>query len=183
MTVEEYIKSTKAPYIKLAAEKGTCFIFCGTPKDFLEFAADFTRNEPIRLEERVERLSKELKDFPTQYKKMMIKNYMKFKKDKIYPPKEIDKKSEIARYKNAKAYVHHLVLLREMDHEKLIKALNNARRLIKHYKPIMERDIVETYPSVLVNKYGYKDEIVIMTGYENGKYWDLTEYENGGEIL
>ena len=182
MTVEEYIRNTKAPYIKLGAKDGNSFIYCGTPKDFIEFAADFTENEPIRLEENFKKLTHELKRFPAAYKRLMKRNYLAFKKDKIYPPKEIDKKSDISKYKNAQEYVHYLVLTREMDHKKLVVRFNRAEKALKVYKPIMEREIVETYPSILTNKYGYKDEIVVMTGLEIGKYWDLDEYENGGEL-
>ena len=148
----------------------------------LSFTADSLRAIES-LAETVDRCSTELKRFPQTYKRVMIESYKAYKKEKLNPPKKIDKTSEISKYKTAKDYVHHLIAVREATRERLKRALSKARYRLKTFKPLDGRRVIETYESVFTNKYGFKDEIVLVEGYEMGKFWDLDEYEAGGEIL
>lgn len=169
MKLIDYLNNTNRKYIKLGA-------------DCKEFITEFNLYEPIRLKEKLDGVKAEVKSFPIRYKALMKKNYLEFKKGIIYPPIKKDKKSAINKYNNAKDYVKHLIRLRDADLNLLLEKQNNAKKRLDTYKPLDCREIVETYDSILTNKYGYTDEIILVTGVEYGDYWDLDEYENGGRL-
>lgn len=178
MTVKEYIETTKAPYIKIGAKNGSSFIFCGTPKDFTEFEQHFNPREKKRLEDTEARLTNELINFYPNYKKIFFRQYKEFKKDKLNGGKNKNFKA----FENIQEYLNHLKELREKDHYRLENSLSITKLRRENYTELNTRQVKEIYPSILTNKYGYKDEIILFKGYETGKYWDLDEYENDGEL-
>ena len=178
MTVKEYIETTKKPYIKIGAKRGSAFIYCGDPKKFMEFEQEYNTAESERLINLAIKLESELKDFYPHYKKLFFKQYKEFKKDKA----DGGKNKNFKKYKTIAEYIKHLKKLRELDHKRLESSLARTIERRDTFTDISTREIKETYPSTLTNKYGFKDEIVLFKGYEAGKYWDLDEYENGGEL-
>ena len=82
MIVKEYIQTTKKPYIKIGANKGSGFIYCGDPKEFIEFEQEYNEIERQRLIDLVNKLERELENFYPAYKRLMFRRYKDFKKDK-----------------------------------------------------------------------------------------------------
>ena len=178
MIVKEYIQTTKKPYIKIGANKGDGFIYCGDPKEFIEFEQKYNAVELQRLIERVNKLERELAGFYPAYKRLMFRRYKDFKKDKANGGKN----KHFKKYKTIADYIAYLKTLRIQDHKRLEKSLELAIKRRDTFTDIGTREVKEIYPSISVNKYGFKDEIVLFKGKESGSYWDLDEYENGGEL-
>lgn len=178
MTVKEYIETTKKPYIKIGAKNGSSFIFCGDPKKFMEFEQEYNPKERQRLISIVIKLENELENFYPNYKKIIFRQYKEYKKYKINGGNN----KNFKKYKTVAEYVEHLKRLREKDYERLESSLKRNTKYRDIFTDISTREVKEVYPSILTNKYGFIDEIVLFKGYETGKYWDLDEYENGGEL-
>lgn len=152
MTVEELTKS-RIGCVKLGANHGSGFVFCG---DLSEKA--------------VKRADKELVDGYKESKERFRKSILFLTSQPLdyeHFERECKKLGESNPYRDFHEWRE--AKLKEIDRrQKVVKAL---RAKIKNYKSIMTREVLEKYPSI--------DErnttIVLFEGSELGSYWTINE--------
>lgn len=149
-----------------------------------------------RLERNIKRLKGHFKAIIEKHVKKEIKNKLAELKEKKIKLSKDEKKELRAsltleytpKYENEykKAQEERLTELIEITlpqkKEEHLKELTNRHKryakLVKAFKPYLERKVKEVYPSIV-------DEntvIVRVTGYEESKYWDREEYDRANVI-
>lgn len=160
MQVKDYMKGR----IKLGSECGSGFIFCGTPNMATEEVLNkvaYERykavNEYLRTSKAgVERLKQRITDLEYDIKALSREKKMAFDYAKVIEAK----KEQVEHAKE------------ELQNKQ--KMVDDYQEEVNNFKPIQEREIIETYESVTE-----KATIVIYKGKEMGKWWSCREYERG----
>lgn len=185
MTIREYINTgNKETYIKLGAKDGGAFIYCGKIADAESFLKEYDDLYIARCENNLKIVTRELEILKSggfkRTAERLIKEFKEYSKAKKKGGAGFRKDKKLEPFKTLTEYKRHL---KRYEQELLIKTEKRIDRLIKKiqsYTAILTREVVETYPSTLVNEDGFKDEIVLYKGEELGYSWDLTEFRRGG---
>ena len=165
MLVKEILEKNKGKYIKLGGKLG--FIFCSKVDENTEKVVDEASKAELK---RYKKMLKNAKwrdeNFTERWKKRTereLRDYGIAKAKGNYTP-----------YRDV---VHLLKHLEELKEKELARNENDLTTLpdkIKNFKPIMERQIIDAYPSQVGD-----GDIFIFEGETNGAYWDREEYETG----
>lgn len=152
LKVEELTKS-RIGRVKLGANHGSGFVFCG----------DLSENA-------VKRADKELVDGYKESKERFRKSILFLKSQPLdyeHFEKECKKLGEANPYRDFHEWRD--AKLKEIDRrQKVVKAI---RAKIRTYESILTRDVVETYPSISEPN----TTIVLFEGSELGSYWTIGE--------
>lgn len=173
MKLGEYMGTLKNIYVKLGANKGSGFIYCGTADQFGEFAKNFDVEYVAKLEHCLAVQENNLRTIRPRWKRHIkgrLNGYIeKHKDDKNLQAKLVKIARKGFRSKKKERY-------------KLQRTIENYKNKIAEYKPIAGREVLTTYMSIMKNEDGYKDLIVIYDGNENALAWDLTEFRNAEKV-
>ena len=178
MELLEYIYTlNQDTYIKVGANKGNGFIFCGKAGDFKKYMddEDVSERERYKIVNTIEQKKDYIADFDNLLDKETLRNIAKFMRAKA----EGDKFKKFKAFKTLADYEKHLEILRTKRWDSLHELLKVYENRLQDFTPIETRDVVETYDSVLLNEDGQIDHIIIYAGFEASIYWDLTEFRHG----
>lgn len=198
MTVGELVEKTSLK-IKLGADKGSSFVFCGSVAKFnieqIDAGIIDSYENPLQIAQRRYQGFKAKPRSKKSFEEEVENNRKKFVKKsikKIIPVaaegKELEKHKKLLEEEKAELYKEaekafpttpkDFELWKRDLKAKTTKALDDCKRLqrkIDKFTTIGGRQIVDIYPSI--------DEedtfIVIFDGREVGKYWTTHEYETG----
>lgn len=175
MTVKYALIQNQGKIIKIGASNG--FMYCGKcDENVLE--------ELERIEkETYEEMAKSLKN--TRRKLHLFESTWELRK------KHIIDKWFFKKYKKCKVelkdnyfFCNSLEELEkeiQADKERSFDTLTSYNEKIgtylDNYKPFLERDVLEIYPSI--DTYENVDLIIVFDGIETGRYWTCEEYERG----
>lgn len=147
--------------LKVGAENGSAFFYCGTVGDFIANITDYSllckQNALDTFERAKSRLDYRVKNPPTveTFVQSEMKNDKKdFSMDNFF------------------RYVQHY--FKSLD--RLINSLENAKSKLEKFKPLTEREVVEIREADPVADQDVT--IAIITGYEAGSYWTAKEAWN-----
>ena len=180
MTVYDYLKD-KDGYIKIGAQKGSNFIFCGTADKFIEIEPEMSAAILHGLIKEKETVIREVEKIDEKYANTFARNIQAFQIDYLRGTKGLKREYRFRKYNSLYEYKEGLEKEKEKEENRLIKRIEFLTHRIEKFTPIRTREVREHYPSQITNRHGVKDEIVLFKGVESGKYWDLDEYENGVE--
>ena len=172
--VKDYLDSSR--YIKLGSKDGAGFIFCGKLKDFLDISDEMSIRQQSILRDRKLKAEEVMGEFDFRWN-----HSYKPGAEKVYDLKmdEYKDKPEAAFLKKHPTKEAYVDAVHESKYKACLKRLNKATKALEGYTPILERPVVETYNSELINCHGERDLIVIFEGMEVGPWWSLDEYERG----
>ena len=173
MTVREYMKEDPEKYIKLGAQKGSGFIFCGQCKDFASFEKVYNKKELKRLQ----RLLKEIEDSLTGFRKKSEERLLRRVKDFANDQLDGTKKAEFVKFRNIEDFIKRVRESESAEYHRLTKQKEIVSMRIYFFTDVGERELMAFNDSITENSKGIRDEIVLFHGYEMGDYWDLDEIE------
>lgn len=173
MKLGEYTETLNNIYVKLGANKGSGFIYCGTADQFGEFAKNFDVEYMAKLENSLAVQEANLRTIRPRWKR-----HIKGRMSSFIEKHKDDKNLQSKLYKIARKGFRS----KKKERCKLKKTIENYKNKIAEYKPIAGREVLISYMSILENEDGYKDLIVIYEGKENAPAWDLTEYRKAEKV-
>ena len=165
--VKNYLINSEAKYIKLGANHGAGFIFCGTPQDAIEFLPGYNEREYQRLLDRTNYYKDEIDNFDERYEALIERNLKYWRKSE----------GKNSKFKTEEDYKDYLLNDKPKALERVKKIHKRYLVRTKMFTDVETREIVDIYSSILDNNKGCKDEIVVYEGYEPGAYWTLEEFE------
>ena len=146
MTLGDKLRDFNGRVIRVAAKDGSSFVFVD----------EIDANTPKVFDQLTE-----------DWKKWINKKYRKYETllknhDTRFAALLSSKNLKSEEYAEAKA----------RHKQKTINNVERMRKLKDEFKPFLEREVVEVYPSC------YNDDlIVVVTGYESGSYWFRSEFQ------
>ena len=165
MIVREILEKLEGQNIKIGAS--VSFIYCGVVKNLSKLFEQEEKKEIDRLGAELSKYSKDIKKHKKDIEKYKsdieslsrydIEGMSKEKIDKIIDYKKNNIKKSTQELNQA------------------TKKLNEIKMLIKDYKPIMDSEVLEVYPSKIEDA-----TIIIFKGRYIGKYWTIKEYQEKG---
>lgn len=157
-------------YIKLGANKGSGFVFCGQVKDCKEYLQRFDAEYIKRLENQLHKKQLYLLNINGLWRRRItskLKEYAgRHENDKNLQDKLLAKSKK-------------LLAKKWRDREIASHSIANYKQKILSYTPINERPVLEMYKSLMLNEDYQRDIIIIYEGNENIPVWDLTEFRHG----
>lgn len=181
MELLEYIEKLDADtYIKVGADKGNGFLYCGKAGDFLDFFTEAKPNEKEvdRLNTAINIKQVYVSNFEKNWSNKIDRLVEEYKKNK----KEGKKDRRFKPYNNLRAYKRHLQKEKEKDYKTAVNSIATNEQRLSSFTPIESREIVSTYESILLNEDKKRDHIIIFKGKEAYTCWDLTEFRHGVSI-
>ena len=181
MKLEEFIQDYNEAYVKIGAHHGSGFIFCGLGKDFLGYEENYSIERREWLQKQIINNANQIRFYDAKQDALFLRNCNRFIND-------LRKSKQDEKYKRAKEFKDFATLDDYMESlkrerykllERYYKREKTLTKMLDRYTPIRDREVKEVYKSVLPNKYGVKDTIILYKGTESGKYWDITEFEEG----
>lgn len=147
--------------IKLTANNGTMFIYCGHTDHLERFLEVWAKEYKRTLQKRLNVNRKRYKNIDHIYENIYKQRLKTLQKEnKVVTEKMIKKLQREWRKEKAQEIT------------RLKKAIPRDRNKIKSAGSVADRDIVQVYPSII-----YKAEIVVYEGTEDGAFWDFDEFE------
>lgn len=185
MTVKEYLDANNALYIKLGAKSGQSFIYCGLSADARDFLETYDEPYIEKLHNNLLRAIHEhaqlINGSFNKVAERLIEQYKEYRRDRRKGGDAYKKNKKLEAFKSLAAYKRHL---KRLEQKEIVKAEIRIERYTKrfqNYTPILDRKVIDTYESVLLNEDGFIDTIVIYEGDEAGIAWNLTEFRKGGQ--
>ncbi len=178
MELLEYIEIlNKNTYIKVGSNKGGGFLYCGKAGDFSKWFKneDVNNRERQKLENIIEAKKGNLASFECNWSKKLDRLTKEYETAK----KEGKKDRRFKAFNTIEEYTEHLTKEKEKHFTNLTNLLSYYENRLADFTPIENRDVVETYDSILLNEDGYIDHIIIYSGLEMSRIWDLTEFRHG----
>lgn len=178
MNLLEYIEALEPnTYIKVGADKGNGFIYCGKAGEFKEWFIEEKVNERERqkIVNIIEAKKVYLSNFPSNWKREYNRRTSDYKKAK----EEGRKDRRYKAFATLGLYKNHLQKEKIKRINSTIALINRYEQRLAEFTPVDTRDVVETYDSLLLNEDGFLDHIVIFSGLEAAQAWDLTEFRHG----
>lgn len=155
---------------------------CNVLKKTQTTLKNFNDSWEMRIDNRIETLKAQQKTRLEQELKKVGRNYNLSCKDKGRLP-DPSKRSALQKEKSKeleKLFKEELKQLkdkcaedRKQELNVLKNRLNNYESYKKNFQPLLEREVVDFYPSIVEEK----TYIIKITGNEIGKYWDKEEYD------
>jgi hypothetical protein len=166
MKIEEILVNYNSEKkLKVGAENGSAFFYCGTVGDFIANITDYSllckQNALDTFERAKSRLDYRVKNPPTveTFVQSEMKNDKKdFSMDNFF------------------RYIQHY--FKSID--RLINSLENAKIKLEKFKPLSERETIEIREADPIAD--QNATIMIITGYEVGSYWTVEEAGNRKSI-
>lgn len=178
MNLLEYIEALEPnAYIKVGADKGNGFIYCGKAGDF----AEYMTNENISAQEynKLFNIIRVKEDYIANFNSEWEKEYKSLTKAYKIAKEEGRKEKRFKPFKTITAYRTFLRKDKDRKYKNLEKLLDFYKTRLNEFTPIETREVVETYENVLLNEDGQIDYIIVFKGLEAAPYWDLTEFRHG----
>lgn len=160
-TLKTYLSNCpKGQVIKLGSASGSSFTYCGEVKrpEIYETISNISSYNRKKLLAQRDKAIYNLEHIDEIFEKRETKLRIRYKKNKTTLEVKLDK---LSKEKERKLIY-------------LPKKIERLEKQIKEWKPFLERKVVDEYDSISPDENGVR--IIIIKGYEAGKYWTVKEY-------